>query len=68
MSESTSNQALSLENVRRILPHEDHQGTLLLDDKRLEQAAIELGRSVEDKVGQPTPGSDTSQNAGNLTF
>ena len=47
MSESTSNQALSLENVRRILPHEDHQGTLLLDDKRLEQAAIELAKALQ---------------------
>lgn len=47
MSESTSNQALSLESVRRILPHEDHQGTLLLDDKRLEQAAIELAKALQ---------------------
>ena len=34
----------------------------------IKQAAIELGRSVEEKVGQPVPGSDFSQNAGNLVY
>lgn len=34
----------------------------------VKQAAIELGKAVEAKAGQSVPGSDTSQNAGNLVF
>ena len=42
MSDTTSNQPLSLQSVEKVLPPEFRDGVLSVDDQRLEQAAIEL--------------------------
>jgi len=63
MSDTTSNQPLSLQSVEKVLPPEFRNGVLSVDDLRLEQAAIELAKALQKRASNLQTSAERRQQA-----